>query len=228
MFERAVWLVPAADPAGRAWLNFPVTYTRLPTTTCAQATPSIWTVGRASALTVVCVTGGTGAVSASAGPDCSNGTASASVTVATKLPATRRRRFFTCVSIMLPLEGLEDSTPPRASRHRTVGRAVTARQALLGKRSSLVTLRRNATRRSRAKRPRTPGSSTEGDRRQERKTRMRAALLDETSTRTWERAEAGTRNTYVPDADAPALREPCSGFAGEEAEGAAGVPAPLP
>src|SRR3954470_6129477 len=132
MFERAVWLVPAADPAGRAWLNFPVTYTRLPTTTCAQATPSLWTVGRASALTVVCVTGGTGAVSASAGPDCSNGTASASVTVATKLPATRRRRFFTCVSIMLPLEGLEDSTPPRASRHRTVGRAVTARQALLG------------------------------------------------------------------------------------------------
>src|SRR3954454_11100768 len=148
MFERAVWLVPAADPAARAWVNFPVAYTRLPTTTCAHATPSIWTVGRASALTVVCVTGGTGAVSASAGPDCSNGTASASVTVATKLPATRRRRFFTCVSIMLPLEGLEDSTPPRASRHRTVGRAVTARQALLGKRSSLVTLRRNATRRT--------------------------------------------------------------------------------
>ena len=57
---------------------------------------------------------------------------------------------------------------------------------------------------------------------------MRAALLEDTSTRTWERADAGTRNTYFPVAEAPALSEPCSGFAGEESDGAAGVPAPLP
>jgi hypothetical protein len=39
-------------PAGRALAKLPVTYTVLPTTTSAQATPSICTVGNGSALTV--------------------------------------------------------------------------------------------------------------------------------------------------------------------------------
>src|SRR5690348_10997260 len=67
MFERGVWLLPAADPAGRAWLKLPVAYTVLPTTTCDQTTPLTCTVGSESAETVDSVTGGTGAVSASAG-----------------------------------------------------------------------------------------------------------------------------------------------------------------
>src|SRR4051794_21361854 len=67
MFDRGVSFVPAGDPAGRAEVNSPVAYTVLPTTTWSQTTPLICTVGSASALTVVSVTGGTGAVSAVAG-----------------------------------------------------------------------------------------------------------------------------------------------------------------
>src|SRR3712207_8776508 len=48
---------PAGAPAGRAVLNRPATYTVLPTTTCAQATPLICTVGSGSAVTVTGVAG---------------------------------------------------------------------------------------------------------------------------------------------------------------------------
>src|ERR671913_1600090 len=67
MFDRGVSLVPAAEPAGRAEVNWPVAYTRLPTTTWSQTTPLTWTVGSASAAAVGVVSGGTGAVSARAG-----------------------------------------------------------------------------------------------------------------------------------------------------------------
>src|SRR3954453_10350722 len=53
MLPRGVLFVPAAAPAGRALAKLPPTYTVFPTTTCAQATPSIWTVGSASAVTVL-------------------------------------------------------------------------------------------------------------------------------------------------------------------------------
>ena len=54
---RTVSWVPAAAPAGRALVNFPVAYTVLPTTTCDQTTPLICTVGSASAVTVAGVAG---------------------------------------------------------------------------------------------------------------------------------------------------------------------------
>src|SRR5829696_4597250 len=89
MFDRGVSFVPAAQPAGRAELNCPVAYTRLPTTTWSQTTPLTCTVGSASAATVGVVSGGTGAVSARAGVASRDAPASArAVQVATPI---RRR-----------------------------------------------------------------------------------------------------------------------------------------
>ena len=68
MFERAVWFVPAAAPAGRACVNLPVANTRFPTMTWDHTTPLIWTVGNAAADTVSGNDGSTGAVSAAAVP----------------------------------------------------------------------------------------------------------------------------------------------------------------
>ena len=71
--DRVVSLLPAAEPDGRALLKLPVTYTVLPTVTWAQATPSICTVGSASAVTVAGVPAG-GAESARAGPAATSAT----------------------------------------------------------------------------------------------------------------------------------------------------------
>src|SRR3954453_7926385 len=68
---RGVVFDPAGDPAGLAAVNLPATYTVSPTTTCAQATPFIWTVGSAVAPTVAGeagLVGSGGIVSAAAGP----------------------------------------------------------------------------------------------------------------------------------------------------------------
>ena len=66
MFDRGVSFVPGAAPAGRAWVNWPVAKTRLPTITWSQTTPLICTVGSAAAETVSS-DGSAGAVSAAAG-----------------------------------------------------------------------------------------------------------------------------------------------------------------
>lgn len=58
MLVRAVVFAPGAAPAGRAFVKLPPTYTVFPMTTCDQTTPSTWTVGSASLLTVA----GSGAV----------------------------------------------------------------------------------------------------------------------------------------------------------------------
>ena len=63
---RGVSFVPGADPAGRATLNSPVTYTRFPTMTCAHTTPFVCTVGSTSAETVSGTSGAVGAVSSRA------------------------------------------------------------------------------------------------------------------------------------------------------------------
>ena len=67
MFERGVSFVPGSAPAGRAWVNWPVAKTRLPTITWSQTTPLICTVGNAAADTVSGTDGSGGTVSAAAG-----------------------------------------------------------------------------------------------------------------------------------------------------------------
>ena len=52
MLARGVSCWPGAAPAGRAEVNSPTAYTVLPTTSWSHTTPLIWTVGRASAVTV--------------------------------------------------------------------------------------------------------------------------------------------------------------------------------
>src|SRR5262245_49467538 len=66
MFERGVSFTPGAAPAGRALVNWPVAYTRLPTISWFHTTPLICTVGSAAAETVS-GSPGAGAVSAAAG-----------------------------------------------------------------------------------------------------------------------------------------------------------------
>src|SRR6187551_816276 len=67
MLARGVSSVPIGAPAGRAEVKDPTAYTVSPMIVWSQITPSIWTVGSASALTVESVVGGSGAVSAVAG-----------------------------------------------------------------------------------------------------------------------------------------------------------------
>src|SRR5215207_1272871 len=86
MLDRATWLTPGAAPYGRAVVNLPVTYARLPATTWAQATPSICGVGSRSALTVGGV-GAVGAVSARAG---ARGDTARSATAVAQSPEMRR------------------------------------------------------------------------------------------------------------------------------------------
>src|SRR5215207_6342219 len=86
MLDRATWLTPGAAPYGRAVVNLPVTYARLPATTWAQATPSICGVGSRSALTVGGV-GAVGAVSARAG---ARGDTARTATAVAQSPEMRR------------------------------------------------------------------------------------------------------------------------------------------
>ncbi len=65
---RGVRLVPAAAPAGRAFVKLPPAYTVLPTMACDQTTPSTWTVGSASAVTALAGRGARGAAAAEATP----------------------------------------------------------------------------------------------------------------------------------------------------------------
>src|SRR4051794_10246033 len=90
-FDRGDSLLPAAEPAGRAEVKLPPTYTVSPETCWVQATPFIWAVGNASEVArplVRCATGdavaagGAASVTAAARPD---------VSATTPTSAMRRR-----------------------------------------------------------------------------------------------------------------------------------------
>jgi len=83
--------VPAAEPAGRAFAKLPPPYTVLPTTACDQTTPSICTVGNASAVTVLADGCATGAGSADAAGASATLTANPATTVAAATNDTTRR-----------------------------------------------------------------------------------------------------------------------------------------
>src|SRR5688500_6246789 len=91
---RVVSWVPGAAPAGRGEVKRPATYTVSSTTACDQATPSIWTVGSESAVTVVGVSGSagfSGAESARATPGASTPPRTPPTTAALATPATSDR-----------------------------------------------------------------------------------------------------------------------------------------
>jgi len=99
---RGVVFEPAGDPAGRAVPNLPATYTVSPTTVCAQATPSIWTVGSAVAPTVGGDAGSLGSggiVSADAGAPIPPPMRSSALSTAVSNPSARARRDFDVASM---------------------------------------------------------------------------------------------------------------------------------
>src|SRR5689334_23121440 len=89
---RAVRFVPAAAPAGRALLNLPPAQTVLPTTACDQTTPSICTVGNASAVMALFGAACTGAGAASAAPAPANASPAAVSEMATAVVMPVRSR----------------------------------------------------------------------------------------------------------------------------------------
>src|SRR3712207_1127767 len=104
---------PAGAPAGRAVLNRPATYTVLPTTTCAHATPLICAVGSGSAVTVTGVVGFAG----------SSGAESARATLGARTarpPASRSvltspARSLLSAAVDLECMGVPPSCPRRPS-----------------------------------------------------------------------------------------------------------------
>ncbi len=93
---RGVRFVPGAAPAGRALAKDPPAYTVLPTITWVHTTPSICTVGSASAVTLelpICSTGpGPVGVAAEAAGATATGIASDSTTAVAELMAVISRR----------------------------------------------------------------------------------------------------------------------------------------
>ena len=109
-FARAVSLVPAAAPAGRAEVNLPVAYTVLPTTTWSQTTPLICTVGSESAETVAGVPLDVGAVSAPAGAAASTEVPSTAAATTTHALTVHERVDDVVVAIRSPSRPPEDAS----------------------------------------------------------------------------------------------------------------------